>query len=273
MRSQPDMIQGENGSKVTSSPYDGEGLQNNPKDDASTRAAKSAPRAYVLSRKIIYNLAKGGAKSMVNHGYRRLLAMRRRHVALEKNVIWRDDMDEFVLDLMRRRITAELLQLSKVSESGWSQYLTPCAAWDDIKRLKHTRGCILWYSPTGNDLDSPAEGPKSSSKDTDPELANHASSDEITASYGSDERISGEFTTLDLEGVKYWPKIPVYNLGYLLGEQYLQQLREGSSIIGGSSLVMLARRRTVPTQMRLWKLQGYLALYGEVFDYNTQRFM
>ena len=47
----------------------------------------------------------------------------------------------------------------------------------------------------------------------------------------------------------------------LLGDEYAAKVRSEAAVFGEGSIFMLAGRRTVDVQMKLWKLQGFLADY------------
>ena len=209
------------------------------------------PTAYILSRKSILHLVAGGIKSRVGHAHRRFLMSRWRN--LSQQPIWRDDMDEFVLDASRQRILDDLLHLATITEGGGSQYLTACATWDAVSQVQHKRGCVLWQS---FGLDKPEED---TADGTDAAPARTAAEEPAVSALD----VPGEFATMDLPGVKYWPRIPVHNLNQLLGQKFLSKLREGSQLFQDSSIIMLSRKGSLPTQLRLWKLQGYLATFGE----------
>jgi len=70
-----------------------------------------------------------------------------------------------------------------------------------------------------------------------------------------------EFSTLDVGNAK----IPVYDLTVLLGVQKLEGLKKAfeNRMFDKEMLGLRHKRMTVELQMRLWKLQGYLAEYKE----------
>lgn len=79
-----------------------------------------------------------------------------------------------------------------------------------------------------------------------------------------DDKSPPEFATLDL-GVTKKQKVPTHNLKFLLGREKLEGLRKkfGNGIFENNMLALRHRRRTVDLQMKLWKLQGYLAEYRD----------
>jgi len=134
-------------------------------------------------------------------------------------------MDVFILKLMRRRIIEGLLYLVRLRKG----YVVNCEGWEDA-RGKAQVGCLLWLNG--------AEG-------------------------GGEEEAPGEFATL-IVGEKKRRKIPVHDLRMLLGKQGCESLRgEALEIFGDGVLAVKHKRVTVDVQMKLWRLQGYLATFGE----------
>lgn len=144
--------------------------------------------------------------------------------------VWREDMDSLVLDIMRKQVVEELLCLAKLCTDQGRKYISRLATWDDIKNHVH-RGCVLWIGPGGPSGDHAAGW-------TD---------------------APGPNATIDIEGVKRDGKIPVHNLFSLLGREGVDQVLQGSPLFQEGSLVLLERERSVDVQLKLWKLQAYLA--------------
>ncbi|RQM08115.1 hypothetical protein DH86_00000558, partial [Scytalidium sp. 3C] len=70
------------------------------------------PRVYTLSRKSLLKLfvtkKSGYEKQWQRFPSQRMLAVRR-FIDIKRKISWRDDMDEFVLELMRRRVVEDLI--------------------------------------------------------------------------------------------------------------------------------------------------------------------
>ncbi|KAL1850466.1 hypothetical protein VTK73DRAFT_9652 [Phialemonium thermophilum] len=147
---------------------------------------------------------------------------------------WREDMGVFLLELMRRRIVEDLLYLCRLSEQADRQYVVRRQGWDEMGRHPF-RGCVLWLggSPSG---------------------AQDAAGDAEETS-----REPGFFATLDVERARYDRKIPVHNLRMLLGEEHVDRLRRESPLMSDGNLFLVCRKRTVQLQLKLWKLQGFMA--------------
>ena len=151
-----------------------------------------------------------------------------------REAIWRSDMDSFILELMRRRIVGGLVYVARKN----SMYIVPCSDWEDGKAKKQV-GVMLW---TGRKL---IEGG-------------------TVAEDGVQEHFHGppELSTLEVRG----HKVPVHNLRMLLGKEHLQTLKDKCSSFESEVVVLKKRRVTMDIQLRLWKLQGYLAQYRQFDD-------
>jgi hypothetical protein len=139
-----------------------------------------------------------------------------------ENAKLRPDIHTFVLELMRRRAVEELEYLAKLGP-----YIRPCATWQDATKPSRQVGAILW---TGS-----VQG--------------------VTC--GVEKRPS-EFATVDI-GTSRKRKTPVHNLEMLLGKDHLQRLRDASSLFQMELLIIKQKNNSVGIQLKLWKLQGYLA--------------
>ncbi|TGO81507.1 hypothetical protein BPOR_1125g00020 [Botrytis porri] len=162
----------------------------------------------------------------------------RKHVVLQAT--WRSDMDTFLLELMRRR-TAELLEYL----CGKKSYIHKCANWEEVEFSEQT-GCVLWM---GQKLASREEGKQGLGQGQEQEQ----------------EVPPGEFETKRI-GPGGRKVVPVFNLRTMMGEQWIEKIREENRILGNQILVVKHKNATKEIQMRLWKLQGYVATYGGMPD-------
>ncbi|KAL8694991.1 MAG: hypothetical protein Q9218_000463 [Villophora microphyllina] len=139
-----------------------------------------------------------------------------------EEIVWRKDMDTFILDLMRRKT----MNLLKYLNSQPAAYIVACEGYQDVEN-KHQAGAVLWLGERrhGSDLTS-------SNKNPPP--------------YGM---------------VKYKSSghIPIYNLPALFGSGYLNQLRNAGKPFDGTIAVIKRKRNTAEVQLQLWKLMGYMA--------------
>lgn len=141
------------------------------------------------------------------------------------DIVWREDMDTFILNLMRKKA----VRLLKYLSSRPAAYVVKCEGYEDIQS-KHQSGAVLW-------------------------LGRLREEEVPTDSEGSPPPYAM---------VKYRSAghIPVYNLPALLGLEYLHQLRDSSKFFDGALAVIKQKRNTVETLMHLWKLMGYVVSYG-----------
>ncbi|ATZ54491.1 hypothetical protein BCIN_10g04910 [Botrytis cinerea B05.10] len=160
----------------------------------------------------------------------------RKHAVLQAT--WRSDMDTFLLELMRRR-TAELLEYLCKKKS----YIHKCANWEEVEFSEQT-GCVLWM---GQKLASRGEGEQGWEQEQEQEVP------------------PGEFEIKRI-GPGGRKAVPVFNLRTMMGKQWIEKIREGNRIFGNQILVVKHKNATKEIQMRLWKLQGYVATYGGMPD-------
>lgn len=148
-----------------------------------------------------------------------------------KHVVWREDMGSLVLELMRRRIVEELIYYAQLSEdAARNAYVVRCDTWEDVKDPQYNghRGCVLWF--------------------------------------GEGQGGPGPRAIMDIPDVRFGRKIPVHNMQALLGPEHIARLKEEAGVLREGFLFMLVRKRTMELQLKLWKLQGYLAHPSKPMD-------
>lgn len=186
----------------------------------------SGPTGYLLARQD-YLAQQNLNGELHSKDHKKLMALHHssdRIRATANKAIWREDMDTLILTLMRRRVLEDLIYLSTLSaDSTRDPYVVRCQTWDEVKADKYRgqRGCVLWLGQGG-------DGP-------------------------------GPRATLDIPGVKFGRKIAVHNLWRLLGPEGVERLRGEADLFTEGEVFLVLRKRTVEMQMKLWKLQGYLA--------------
>ena len=154
-----------------------------------------------------------------------------------REVVWRQDMDTYVLGLLRK----DLLTSLKYIASRPVGYMVGCGAYEQIG--KHAQvGAALW-------LGDIAEGPNSTG------LEGTGSGGDTGAASEESDGPPPAYAMLDYRG-RY---IPLYNLRTLLGIEYLEQLKGLNAIFQDKFVVVKQKRNTVKIQLALWKLMGYLA--------------
>lgn len=222
----PDITSGSEANRKPHSPSPSS--PGSPTDSESTSSVRTAAGTHlVASHNALAYISK-----LTRSAYRRLLPYRWKEDSSLKasEIVWREDMDIFVLELLRRSVTRELKYLA----SRPAAYIAACKGYDNI--ADHAQvNAVLWLgqdheaSPQEATSDSPAtpehRGP--------PPYAMHRYKDHY---------------------------VPCYNLPTLLGHTNLQTLRASSAAqFGGRMAVIKAKRRTVKLQIELWKLLGYLS--------------
>lgn len=138
-----------------------------------------------------------------------------------QDIIWREDMDTFVLELMRRKI----VKLLKYLSSRPAAYIVACEGVQDIQD-KHQPGAVVWLGEPGSRSNSTAEA-------------------EGPTPYAMTEYRSSS-------------RIPFYNIPALLGPEYLILLRDTGKPFDKTLAVIKQKRSTVEVQLQLWKLMGYM---------------
>ncbi|KAL8902687.1 MAG: hypothetical protein Q9207_004471, partial [Kuettlingeria erythrocarpa] len=138
------------------------------------------------------------------------------------DIVWREDMDHFVLDLMRKKT----LRLMQYLSSKPAAYIAECQDFADVQG-KHQPGAVLWLGAPGGEAQSTPS-----------------------------ERPPPPFAMVKYRSAGH---IPVYNLASLLGSEYLAKLRDSSKLFTSTMAVVKQKRNTLTTLMHLWQLMGYAA--------------
>ncbi|KAK4148276.1 uncharacterized protein C8A04DRAFT_24079 [Dichotomopilus funicola] len=191
---------------------------------------KTGPSSYALSsQKFLQELQNPKSKYFV--GYRKFFRMsdkgHRLHVMIN-NATWRSDMDTVILDLLRKRAVEALCHFARLSQEQARGFIVKCERWDDVKELKH-RGCLLYLGQAKGATPGPAL-----------------------------EFVPPRLSSMDVGPAKFGvSKLAVHNLRGILGDEYLEKLRQRSTLLDEGSLFLLGRQATVNLQMLLWKIQGY----------------
>ncbi|KAE9379792.1 hypothetical protein N431DRAFT_434673 [Stipitochalara longipes BDJ] len=147
---------------------------------------------------------------------------------------WRTDMHEFVLELMRRRTVEGLIRVTNLKRG----YVVGCSGWEDAL-AKPQVGTFIWTGGIG-ELEEGVDIPP-------------------------------EFATLDVpigpQEKGRTKKVPVHNLRRLLGKEKLAELRAKlpSGVFEREVVILRHKQSVLDVEMRLWKLQGYLAEYRDQY--------
>lgn len=194
-----------------------------------------------------------------------------------RKMVWREDMPDFVLDVMRKRVASKLSW-----NFGFRGRLIPVASprTEDIEDVEDV-SCVLIFRSLrtrADDLQNQAdrittELEKWSSyftKSFEAKLDPHAA---LEVTHKAPNWYSGPVVSHLKPRVRYpelefhttvWrgKKVAVYSLTDLLGENKAQELIEGSHYAGERSVVIKAARHNVPVEILLMQLQAYIAQPG-----------
>lgn len=145
-----------------------------------------------------------------------------------KELVWREDMEDFVRNMLRRTVVAKLKYLES-RKAGYIQ--RDRNGFDEIEKIQRL-GAVLWLGPP------PIRKARYTSEVTDQDS----------------ERGPPPLAMANYRG-RY---VPIYNLRTMLGIELVQALREHSGVFEGEIVMIKAKANTVRTQMILWKLQLYM---------------
>ncbi|KAL9587507.1 MAG: hypothetical protein Q9212_000209 [Teloschistes hypoglaucus] len=192
-------------------------------NDAASNGRKSARAvagSHILSQRSSLKLM----SSLKHRTMSQLIPLRWKQDGRFKaqEIIWREDMDTFVLDLMRRKI----VKLLKYLSSRPAAYIVACEGFQEIED-KHQPGAVVWLGEPGSHSNSTAEA-------------------ECPTPYAMVEYRSSR-------------RIPIYNIPALLGPEYLILLRDAGKPFDKTLSVIKQKRSTAEVQLQLWKLMGYMA--------------
>ncbi|KAK4203079.1 hypothetical protein QBC40DRAFT_167800 [Triangularia verruculosa] len=147
---------------------------------------------------------------------------------------WREDMDSYLLETMRKRVYEGLSHVAHMSQFGGEdgrprKYVTKVNSWDEINELKH-RQCVLFFGP-------PEGAP------VNPTMAS----------------IPSAISTMAIKNSKFGAKLAVHDMRVVLGKEYLARLRQESELLREGSLYVLRGVATMKLSTMIWKLQDYIA--------------
>ncbi|RYP40741.1 hypothetical protein DL767_001496 [Monosporascus sp. MG133] len=200
--------------------------------DTGKEGRPYGPSVYALARKDLFAAFTTERSGFMNSHKRLFGGSSSRYRIFGSRAVWREDMDTYILDLMRRQVVDHLLYLSRLCAEQARYYIVRCYGWDDVQH-KH-KGALLWFQ-------NEAEG----------------------------ETPPGPFATFDthtrnLHGENNPVTVAVHNMPMLLGDEQAARLKSEARVFGEGSIFMLAGRRTTDLQANLWRLQGYLADYRNI---------
>ncbi|KAI0007104.1 hypothetical protein F4779DRAFT_619898 [Xylariaceae sp. FL0662B] len=201
-------------------------------DVPSENGKPYGPSGYTLARRDLlssFNLDLSGFRN----GQKKLMSgTSSRYKPLAGKAMWRGDMDTFILEQMQQDIVNDLLYLSRLCVENQRYYIVKCYGWGDVQ-YKH-KGAVLWFGEP----------------------------DEAVSPENQQNR-PGPFATFDIQGEAAATSVVVHNMPMLLGSEKAEHVKKDAAILKDGSIFMLAGRRTTNIQMKLWRLQGYLADYRD----------
>ncbi|KAG6131563.1 hypothetical protein E4U38_003879 [Claviceps purpurea] len=189
-----------------------------------TSRRRSPVTGYMLSRNIMFGLGKSGNQKKSHPpnlvGPRTGMAMSSRI----SKAVWREDMGDAVLKLMRCLATDALITASIQSQRKHQdlQNLQPCK-WEEVGDVK-LRGCVLWLR--------------------------------------GEEKAEVPVATIKVDGAKYGQTMAVHDLNWLLGVEEVQRLKDSAETFQNHDVLVLRQGQSesiMALHLLLWKLQGYLA--------------
>ncbi|KAK1469700.1 hypothetical protein CMEL01_01467 [Colletotrichum melonis] len=196
-----------------------------------------SPSAYVVSRKpVIDSMAGKRGKTPFGDGWRTLLGRNPKvmNSDIPKRLVWRQDMGDFVLENLRKNIMKYVTGYVEADE-GHSSCIQPLETWEDVHDAQK-RSCLLWY-----------------------DAANIPAGESRWDEWMEEGKVK-PFATYDVPDAKYEKSLPIYDIGRLMGPKYLAKLRE-IPVFRERSLFVVKKKRSIPLQLYLWKLQAYMAEY------------
>ncbi|KAG6055810.1 hypothetical protein E4U17_002718 [Claviceps sp. LM77 group G4] len=188
----------------------------------STCRRRSPVTGYMLSRNIVFGVGKAGNQKKT-HGPN--LAGSRTGMAMSPRIskaVWREDMGDAVLKLMRCLATDALIAASIHRKHQDLQNLQPCK-WEEVGDVK-LRGCVLWLR--------------------------------------GEEKAEVPVATMKVDGAKYGQTMAVHDLNWILGVEEVQRLKGSSETFKNHDVLVLRQEQSesiMALHLLLWKLQGYLA--------------
>ncbi|KAI8633001.1 hypothetical protein F5Y19DRAFT_285037 [Xylariaceae sp. FL1651] len=189
------------------------------------------PSAHVLARQDLISAFTTKRSGFDQHPRRLLGGSSSRYQRFAGKAVWREDMGSLILDRIRKDIVRDLLYLSELCTKDSRHYIVRCYGWDDVQ-YKH-KGAVLWFEDTSQ-----------------------------VDAVNSTEIQPGPFATYDVTNNDTSTRLAVHNIPTLLGTRDARTVKEQAAVFKDGSLFMLAGRRTTNLQLKLWRLQGYLADYG-----------
>jgi len=218
-----------------------EGVKSSP-EHVGLRPRPNGAAAYMLARQsLLHNISQ---KSLTHRGeIMRIIPPRwKRYTDIRtEKTVWREDMDTYYLDILRKTVLGRLEYLRRCN-AGY--LVTTAKGLDGIPEMSQI-GAVLWLGRP-----SPHSGPLSPSSppvESEPKGAFPPEGPE-------------PYLMVKFKG----HHIPVYNMRAMLGEEMLQALGVSDHLFASEFVMLKAKKNTVKTRMMLWKLQIYTAYFSSM---------
>jgi hypothetical protein len=201
--------------------------------DTSRYSSSSGAGVYVLARNAAISALADSKLGEFKFSRRVLIpptqAKSEKAIKLYRTAWYNPEMHEFILRVLRQQVSGGLLGLANLKKG----YLNSFDTWDAAQVHSPQTGAFLWLGgdmlPGGDEVVPP------------PEFAT----------------ISHKSRPMSIP-----KKLPVHNLNHLLGQEFLELLKQKTTQIPmfHQPIVALKKRNmTVTLQVQLWALQGYMA--------------
>ncbi|KAF1936006.1 hypothetical protein EJ02DRAFT_360179 [Clathrospora elynae] len=194
-----------------------------------------------------------------------------------KNMVWREDMPDFIPDLMRKRLVKKLAW-----NFGFRGRLIPVASprTEDTENVEDV-SCVLLFRSLRTRADNLQEQAyqiemamdkwsnyfgKSFTAKLDPHASPHVT--HTSPRWYTDPLVPRLQPRLQFPELVFhttiWRgrKVAVYSLTDLLGEEMVRELAEKSKYTGEKCVVLKRARHNVPVEILLMQLQAYIAQSG-----------
>jgi hypothetical protein len=192
-------------------------------------------------------------------------------------MIWREDMSDLILGLLRKNL---LDKLRWYFQKSGRLVLCASPSKEDIEEIDDA-SCVLYFGTLRTRADEIQEQALASLKEVefqakywagrhleemDPHTVQNATHTPPIWWRGPllpELSLRIRFPPLDFKTTKWrGSKVAVYSLEDLLGEEKMKELVEESRFEGGGCVVLRRGRHNVPVEMMLMQLQAYLATTG-----------
>lgn len=207
-------------------------------DGRQVREEIPGPGVHLLCQQQLYRefFVKGSKYSGSLDRLASKLSRPRRKILGPKFPVWREDMDSYLLRLLRRQATQCLIRLAGMVETADRNYILKAGSWEDAKQRIHI-GCVLYLGPLPQATDEDI------TESTAPGLVPPPA----------------RLCNLRLEEKGPGTRVPIHDLRLLLGERNVARLRRRKALFRDGELFVVKGVRTGNLQMQLWRLQGYMA--------------